>query len=58
MPPAALKERRGFGGHHLGPQHVLSTLLELKRPDPAAELFARVGVDPATARERLAAAGL
>ncbi len=47
------KEMRGFRGHHLGPQHVLATLLRLDRPDPAAELFARLGVDRAAARERL-----
>lgn len=47
------KEMRGFHGHHLGPQHVLATLLRLDRPDPAAELFARLGVDRAAARVRL-----
>jgi ATP-dependent Clp protease ATP-binding subunit ClpA len=47
------KEMRGFRGHHLGPQHVLAALLELERPDPAAELFARLGVDRTTTRERL-----
>jgi ATP-dependent Clp protease ATP-binding subunit ClpA len=52
---ASSKEMRR-GHAHPGPQHILAALLELQRPDPAAELFASLGVDPATARERLAAA--
>lgn len=36
-----------------GEQYVLASLLELERPDPAAELLAHLGVDPAAARERL-----
>ena len=45
------KERRG--GHHIGPQQVLLTVLELDPPDPAAELIAALGVDRAAARQRL-----
>ena len=41
------------GRRQLGEQHVLASLLELERPDPAAELLAHLGIDPATARERL-----
>jgi hypothetical protein len=41
------------GGRHPGPQRVLGELLRLQRPDPAAELFARLGIDAAAARERL-----
>ena len=33
---------------------VLSALLDLPRPDPAAELLAALGVDPRAARERFA----
>lgn len=40
-------------GHHIGPQQVLLTVLELKPPDPAAELIAALGVDRAVARQRL-----
>jgi hypothetical protein len=47
------KEMRGFGGRHLGPQRVLEVLLQRERPDPAAELLARLGVDAATVRYRL-----
>lgn len=43
------------GGIHLGAAHVLDAILELRPPDPAAELLARLGVDPERARERLAA---
>jgi hypothetical protein len=39
--------------HHDGPQQVLLTVLELKPPDPAAELIAALGVDRAAARQRL-----
>ena len=45
------KERRR--GHHIGPQQVLLTVLELDPPDPAAELIAALGVDRAAARQRL-----
>ncbi|HEX3933023.1 MAG TPA: Clp protease N-terminal domain-containing protein [Nocardioides sp.] len=45
------KERRR--GHHIPPQQVLLTILELKPPDPAAELIAALGVDRAAVRERL-----
>jgi Clp amino terminal domain, pathogenicity island component len=40
-------------GHHVGPQQVLLTVLELEPPDPAAELIAALGVDRAAARQRL-----
>lgn len=45
------KERRR--GHHIPPQQVLLTVLELGPPDPAAELIAALGVDRAAARQRL-----
>jgi hypothetical protein len=45
------KERRR--GHHIGPQQVLLTVLELDPPDPAAELIAALGIDRAAARQRL-----
>jgi hypothetical protein len=41
------------GRRQLGEKYLLASLLELKRPDPAAELLAHLGVDPATARKRL-----
>jgi Clp amino terminal domain, pathogenicity island component len=40
-----------------GPGMVLSALLDLPRPDPAAELLAALGVDAQAARERLAGSG-
>jgi ATP-dependent Clp protease ATP-binding subunit ClpA len=40
---------------NMGPQHVLLALLERERPDPAAELFASLGVDVDAVRERLRA---
>jgi hypothetical protein len=39
-----------------GPGIMLSALLDLPRPDPAAELLAALGVDPLAARERFASA--
>jgi len=42
-------------GHHIPPQQVLLTVLELEPPDPAAELISALGVDRAGARARLAA---
>ena len=44
--------RRGHA--HPGPQHVLARLLELQPPDPAAALFAALGVDRAVVRQRFA----
>jgi hypothetical protein len=44
--------RRGHA--HPGPQHVLVRLLELQPPDPAAALFAALGVDRAAVRQRFA----
>jgi len=40
-----------------GPGIVLSALLDLPRPDPAAELLAALGVDASAARERFAGSG-
>jgi hypothetical protein len=40
-------------GHHVGPQQVLLTVLELEPPDPAAELIAALGVDRAAVRHRV-----
>jgi hypothetical protein len=42
------------GHRHPGSQHVLAAILELQRPDPAADLLATLGVEPAVVRERLA----
>ena len=42
-------------GQRLGPQELLLTVLELKAPDPAAELITALGVDRAAARQRLGA---
>jgi hypothetical protein len=41
------------GRRQLGEKYLLACLLELERPDPAAELLAHLGIDPATARKRL-----
>ena len=40
-------------GRQIPPQRVLLSLLELERPDPAADLLVRLGVDRAQARSRL-----
>jgi hypothetical protein len=59
MTPAAKKvlEAAGKGGRrgrwHRGAEHVLAALLELERPDPAAELLAHLAIDPADTRKRL-----
>jgi hypothetical protein len=41
------------GRRHLGEKYLLASLLELERPDPAAELLAHLGIDPAKAGRRL-----
>jgi hypothetical protein len=47
------RDMRRPGRRHPGPEHVAVALLERRAPDPAAELFAVLGVDPAAARESL-----
>ncbi len=60
----AREEARRRGERKVGTEHlilgllrdpvlVLLTVLELERPDPAAELIAALGVDRATVRQRL-----
>jgi hypothetical protein len=41
------------GRRRLGEKYLLTSLLELERPDPAAELLVHLGIDSATARRRL-----
>jgi ATP-dependent Clp protease ATP-binding subunit ClpA len=45
--------RRTAAGERLGVKHVLVALLARQRPDPAAELFAALGVDAGQVRARL-----
>jgi hypothetical protein len=45
---------RAHPGTRYAAKNVLAALLELERPDPAAELLAGLGVEPAAIRERLA----
>jgi Clp amino terminal domain, pathogenicity island component len=49
--------RDARGNREADPGIMLSALLELPRPEPAAELLAALGVDARAARERLAGAG-
>jgi ATP-dependent Clp protease ATP-binding subunit ClpA len=44
--------RKQAGGEKLVAMHILRSLLELHRPDPAAELMDALGVDRAAVRER------
>jgi Clp amino terminal domain, pathogenicity island component len=48
---AGIRDARG--NREAGPGSVLNALLDLPRPDPAAELLAALGVDAQAARERL-----
>lgn len=45
------------GRRHPGPGHVMAAILEVRRPDPAAELFDTLGIDIVSARKRLQEAG-
>jgi len=47
---------KGGGTGSVGPRHIVEALLELRSPDPAAELRNRLGIEPGPARERLSAA--
>jgi hypothetical protein len=54
LTPAAKAVFTGIrGAREAGPGIVLNALLDLPRPDPAAELLAALGVDARAARERL-----
>ena len=50
------KDMKGGGTGSVGPRHIVEALLELRSPDPAAELRNRLGIEPGPARERLSAA--
>jgi Clp amino terminal domain, pathogenicity island component len=45
---------RAHAGTRYVAKNVLAALLELQRPDPAVELLAGLGIEPAAIRERLA----
>jgi ClpA/ClpB-like protein len=49
----AAKSGRRRGRWDQSAKHVLAALLQLERPDPAAELLAHLGIDPADTRKRL-----
>jgi hypothetical protein len=47
------KEGMRRGACHPGSQHVLAAIVKLQRPDPAADLIASLGVEPAAIQARL-----
>ena len=49
----SLLEARSAKARRIDPRHLLLGLLTRERPDPAAELLATLGIDPALARDRL-----
>lgn len=49
----AVDEARPFKSGQIDVTHLLLALLSLRRPDPASELLAALGVEPATVRARL-----
>lgn len=49
----AIDEARPFKSGQIGTSNFLLALLSLERPDPAAELLAALGADPAAVRKRL-----
>ncbi|MGW7103942.1 Clp protease N-terminal domain-containing protein [Streptomyces sp. NPDC054838] len=51
--PRALVELQKGSGRRLGPEHLLLAILDCGRPDPAAELMERLGVDRTAVRDRL-----
>ncbi|KIF69454.1 Clp protease ClpX [Streptomyces sp. AcH 505] len=51
--PRALAEVRKTGGRRITREHLLLSLLKCERPDPAAELLDRLGVDRDAVRERV-----
>jgi ATP-dependent Clp protease ATP-binding subunit ClpA len=54
---AGIDEARSAKARSIGTRELLLALLARRRPDPAAELFAALGVDPDEARDRLARSG-
>lgn len=51
--PRALTEARRGAARRITPEHLLLAMLECERPDPAAELMDRLGVDRTAVRDRL-----
>ena len=51
------RRRSGPGLAARTPEALLGALLDLPRPDPAAELLTALGVDRRAARERFAGSG-
>ncbi|HZD69764.1 MAG TPA: Clp protease N-terminal domain-containing protein [Actinomycetes bacterium] len=49
----SLQEASASKSRYIEVRHLLLALLSRERPDPAAELLAALGVDPAEARDRL-----
>ena len=49
----SLEGARDAKARRIEPRHFLLALLDRERPDPAAELFDALGVDPAQVRRRL-----
>ena len=49
----SLHEARSMKARSIDPRHLLLGILSRQRPDPAAELLAELGVDPADVRRRL-----
>jgi hypothetical protein len=50
----AIKEAAGTKARRPTSKHLLLALLACERPDPAAELMAQLGIDPAAVRDRVA----
>jgi ATP-dependent Clp protease ATP-binding subunit ClpA len=48
-----LREARSLKQRELTPEHLLLALLERERPDPAAEVLHRLGIDVGAVRRRL-----
>lgn len=49
----SLQEASASKSRHIEVRHLLLALLSCERPDPAAEMLAALGIDPAQARDRL-----
>ena len=55
--PRAVVEVKREGTRRITPEHLLLALLDCERPDPAAELLARLGVDRAAVGSEIRARG-
>jgi ATP-dependent Clp protease ATP-binding subunit ClpA len=55
--PRSVAEAKKAGSRRIAREHLLLAIIDCERPDPAAEVLERLGIDRPAARERIRQAG-